>query len=212
MELRLHRGGRFRTWLGARFGGGFDLGDRVWRRALHALAAAVLVYYLLPAGFFGVVPKWVVLWTLLAALLVIELLRHVARLELPTVRPYEARRVGSYVWLAASFVVAVTFLPEGIAAAVVLGTAFGDPAAGETRRAGRLYPGLPLAVYAGLAFVGLYFIGRWPLAGAAPLAVAAALVGVAVERPKIAWLDDDLLMTFVPAALLYGVGVLALGW
>jgi hypothetical protein len=211
MTLRLHRGGRFRTWLGARFGGDAELGNRVWRRILHALAAAVLVYYLLPEGFFVVVPKWVVLWAALLAVLVLEILRHSVGLELPTLRGYERGRVGSYVFLATAFVLAVTFLPEPIAVAVVLGTAFVDPLAGEVRPYRSLYPALPLAVYAALAFIGLAVVGGWPVVPSVVLALVASGLAVVVERPKLTWLDDDLLMTFVPALALYGIGVVALG-
>jgi len=85
---------------------------------------------------------------------------------------------------------------------------------GELRASGRLrvlYPGVPLAVYIALAFVGLAAIGRWPWDDAVGLAVLAAVVGVAAERPKLAWVDDDLAMTFLPAIALYLVGVVALG-
>jgi len=214
MAPRLHRGGRFRAWLGSRLGGDFDLGDRVWRRLLHAAGAAVLLYYVIPVDFFVLVPKLYVLLAALAAVLLLELLRHLVHLELPTIRPYEARRIGSYAFYAVALVGAVVLFPEPIGAAVVLGTALVDPLAGELRasaRGRRLSPAVPLAVYALLAFGGLAGIGRWPPADSAALAVLAAVVGVAAERPKIDWIDDDLTMTFLPAIALYLVGVIALG-
>ena len=214
MSWKLHRGGRFRGWLGARLGGDFDLGDRAWRRMMHMTGATVLVYYLIPVDFFVVAPKLDVLLAALAAVLVIEALRWVLHLELPTIRPYEARRIGSYVFYSIALVGAVVLFPVPIAAAVVLGTALVDPLAGELRASGRLrvlYPGVPLAVYIALAFVGLAAIGRWPWDDAVGLAVLAAVVGVAAERPKLAWVDDDLAMTFLPAIALYLVGVVALG-
>jgi len=211
MELRLHRGGRFRAWLGARLGGDVELGNRVWRRCLHAIAAAVLVYYLVPEGFFVVVPKQVVLWGALAAVLVLEGLRHLFGLQLPTIRSYEEERVGSYVFLAAAFILAVAFLPEAIAAAVILGTALVDPLAGELRSKPRYYPLVPLVAYFALAFIGLSLIGGWPAAPSALLALVAAPIAVVVERPKLRWLDDDLVMTFVPALALYLLGVVVLG-
>ena len=214
MELRLHRGGRFRRWLGARFGGDAVLGDRLWRRFLHLFGAGVLVYFVLPDGFFVVLPKEVVLLLALAAVLVLEGLRHVAGLELPTVRPYEAHRVGSYVFYAVALVGAVLLFPRPIAAAVVLGTSLVDPLAGELRgapRLSRLYPAVPLVAYAVLAWVGLALVGDWPALPALGLAVLLAPIAVAVERPKLPWVDDDLAMTFVPALVLYGLGVVVLG-
>ena len=214
MRLRLHRQGRFRAWLGARFGGDVVLGDRIWRRILHGLVGAALLYYALPDRFFVIAPKRSILLAALAAVLVLELLRHANVVELPTIRPYEAGRVGSYAFYAVAVVGAIVLFPEPIGAAVVLGTALVDPLAGELRAsaAGRwAYPGLALATYALLAFVGLGLVGRWPLADSAGLALLAAPVAVAAEWPTIAWVDDDLAMTFAPALVLYAVGVLALG-
>ncbi len=214
MGVKLHSEGRFRRWLGARLGGGFEAGDRAWRRILHAAGAAILVYYPLPNGFFLVLPKLDVLLAALAAILLLEVLRHAVALELPTIRPYESKRVGSYVFYAIALVGAVVLFPEPIGAAVVLGTAFVDPLAGELRLSATArgwYPAAPLAVYAGLAFLGLAVLGGWPALDAVPLAVLAAALGVAAERPKYGWFDDDLVMTFVPAVALYLVGVVALG-
>ncbi|MGA8275249.1 MAG: hypothetical protein WB789_05330 [Thermoplasmata archaeon] len=213
MNLRLHGRGRFRTWLGARLGGDLELGDRVWRRVLHGLCAAVLLYYLLPDGFFIVAPKEVVLVAALVAVLVLEGLRHLVGLELPTIRPYEQKRVASFAFFALAIVLAVLLFPEPIAAAVVLGTALVDPLVGEMRVAGFRRATLwavPILAYAGLAFVGLQLVGRWPVLDAIGLAVLAAPIAVAVERPKSRWVDDDLAMTFVPAVVLYVVAVLVL--
>ena len=70
---------------------------------------------------------------------------------------------------------------------------------------------MPVALYAVLAFTSLAIVGRWPWGLDALLALAAAALAVAVERPKLPWVDDDFVMTIVPALFLYGAGVLALG-
>lgn len=214
MELRLHRGGKFRTWLGTRLGGDFALGDRVWRRTLHVVAAVALVYYALPNGFFLVAPKEYVLLAALAAVLVVEVLRHAVGLELPTIRPYEVGRVGSFAVFGTAIVIAILFFPLPIACAVVLGTAIADPLAGELRihaRYRRAAVLAPFGVYAILAFLGLAILGRWPGAPSAGLALLAAAIAIAVEHPKVWWYDDDFAMTLVPALVLYGVAVLLLG-
>lgn len=173
----------------------------------------MLLYYLLPNDFFVVAPKEYILLAALVAALVLELLRHAVGLELPTLRPYEEHRVASFVWYALALVGAILLFPVPIAAAVVLGTALVDPLVGglrESDRGRRLYPAVPFAFYCVLAFVGLGPIGGWPLASAVPLAFLTAAVGLAAEYPKIPWIDDDLAMMFVPALVLYGVGVLLL--
>ena len=158
MGWRLHTGGRFRTWLGARFGGDLALGDRLWRRILHGLGAAALIYYVLPTDFFIVLPKVDVLLLALAAVLVLEGLRHAIGLEIPTIREYEREWIGSFAVFATAIVAVILIFPEPIAAAVVLGTALVDPLAGELRlrhgsRAVEL--GVPFVAYSLLAFAGL---------------------------------------------------------
>jgi hypothetical protein len=214
MGLRLHTGGRFRTWLGARFGGDFQLGDRLWRRIMHGLGAGVVLYYLFPDPLLGVVPKNAVLLGALGTVLVIEGLRHAVGLGLPTLRPYEAGRVGSYVFFSVALVAAILLFPRPIATAVVLGTAIVDPIVGEIRlRPGtrRLYPALPFVLYVVLAFGGMVAWGTWPVLPSIGLAVVAAAVALLMERPKIPWVDDDLAMTLVPALVLLAFGVYGFG-
>ncbi|HYB79112.1 MAG TPA: hypothetical protein VEG66_05055 [Thermoplasmata archaeon] len=214
MPPRLHGQGRFRRWLGRELGGDEDLGNRAWRRIMHALGAAVIVYYVIPTDFFIIAPKADILLTLLAIIFLLEALRHTVGLELPTVRPYEAHRIGSYVFYSLALVIAVLVFPEPIGAAVALGTAIVDPIVGELRQ--RHQPtsvtvGVPLVAYWLLAITGLAGVGHWPWAISAALAAVAAPIGVASERPKWPWLDDDLVMTVVPALFLYVAGVWALG-
>jgi len=203
--MRLHRGGRFRTWLGARFGGDEELGNRIWRRILHGLGAAVLVYYLLPPNVLFGAPNAIIPLIALAAVLVLEAFRLGGKLEIPVIRPYEAHRLASYAYFAIALVVAVLVFPEPIAAAVILGTAIVDPLAGELRASARfrpLYPYLPFVVYLGLALAALSLIGHYPGISALGLAALAAVLALAAEWPKWGAVDDDLAMTLVPGAVL----------
>lgn len=214
MEVELPRSPRFRRWLGTQLGGDEVLGDRILRRGLHALGAAAVVYFLLPSGIFVLLSKEYVLLLALGAVLVLEALRHSVGVDLPTLRPYERHRVGSYVFYAIALTAAILLFPVPIAAAVILGTALVDPLAGELRlspRYARLYPAVPLGTYAGLALIGMGVLGRWPLLPSVALAVLAAVIAIAAERPQIPWVDDDLAMTFAPALALLAVGVVVLG-
>lgn len=191
-----------------------ELGNRAWRRILHAGGALVLVYYVIPTNFFLIAPKADILLALLTAVILIEILRHAAGLELPTLRPYETHRVASFAFYATALTLAVLLFPLPIAAAVVLGTSIIDPVAGELRSQSSsrlLSVGIPLGGYALLAFVGLAAIGGWPASMSALLAVAAAALAIVCERPRYKWVDDDFVMTLVPALFLYLVGALALG-
>ncbi|HEV2428270.1 MAG TPA: hypothetical protein VGV64_00265 [Thermoplasmata archaeon] len=203
--MRLHRGGRWRAWLGGRFGGDAALGDRIWRRCLHLLGGFVLVYYLVPPGFFAGIPKPLVLLAALAAVLALEVLRHLAGLELPTLRPYEVGRVASFAFFATGLVLAVLLFPEPVAAAVALGTAIVDPLIGELRLRRTRSPAdplLPLAVYSALAFVAFRGLGGWSIISAGLLAAVAAVLGLLAERPRWRFYDDDLFMTIVPGGVL----------
>jgi dolichol kinase len=208
--LRLHRGGQFRRRLARAFGRDETEGDVLWRRILHGTGAFVLVYYLLPDDFFVVASKELVLLLALAAAFVLELARHRFGLELPTIRGYESNRPASFLFYSVGLVVAVLLFPEGIAAVVVVGTAFVDPIAGDLRTSGRsatVRLSVPIVVYAVLAAVALAVVGRWPLDAAVGLGALAAVVAVLVERWRFRWVDDDLTMTVVPAVVLLGAAV-----
>ena len=177
------------------------------------MGALLLIYFVLPNNFFLVLPKEDILLLALAAVWVLEGIRLTAHFELPMIRPYEERRVASYAFYGTALVGAVLIFPEPIAAAVILGTALVDPIAGELRRSSshrNLYPALPYVAYVALAILGLSAIGGWPILWAVPLAALAGIVALAAEYPNVPWIDDDLTMTFVPAIVLYAVGVLVL--
>ena len=214
MGWRLHRGGRFRRWLGGRFGGDERTGDRILRRLFHLAGVAVLAYYVLPPQFFLVLPTESVLVLALIAVLAIELVRLLGGVEVPTIREYERRRMASYAWYGIALVVAVLIFPKPVAIAVVLGTALVDPLIGELRQSAaayaRWYPWLPVLVYLALAVLPLMWYGWGPVRSAAAAAVA-GVVAVAVERPKVAEVDDDLAMTILPAVVLTAAGFLGPG-
>ena len=178
------------------------------------VGAGVLVYYFLPPRFFIVLPTEAVLLLGLETILVLEALRLFAGAELPTIREYERARIASYAFYAVALVVAVLLFPLPVAAVAVLGTAFVDPLVGELRRSERRrkgYPGLPWVVYALLGSGALVLFGHYPALPSILLASVAATVALAVERPKIPDLDDDLAMTLVPALAVEALIVLAPG-
>jgi hypothetical protein len=202
---RFHTGGRLRRWIGARLGGDFELGDRVYRRILHCLGAVVLLYYALPHRLVGWFTAEELLLIGLGLVLVLELLRWWIGVELPTIRAYERARVASYTFYAIALVVTVLLFPLPIALVVILGTAFVDPLIGEVRASDRwrpTYPWLPGAVYILLGAGALVVVVHWPPVLAVGAAAVAAVVALAVERPKLPGIDDDLAMTLVPALVL----------
>ena len=205
MPLQFHTGGRTRRWIGARLGGGFELGDRVYRRFLHCIGALVLLYYALPRVLVGWFTREDLLLVGLGLVVVLELLRWVAGVELPTIRPYEKTRVASYTFYAVALVAAVLLFPLPIAFVVVLGTALVDPLIGELRLSARWrssYPWLPGLVYVLIGASALILVTHWPPFAAVLAAGIAGVLAVAAERTKIPQVDDDLAMTLVPAVVL----------
>ena len=203
--MRLHRGGRWRTWLGARLGGDVALGDRAWRRCLHAGAGLVLLYYLAPPRLLVVLTNAEALVLGLLVVLAVEAGRWVAGVELPTLRPHEEHRPASFAYFAVGLVLAILVFPEPVALAVGLGAALVDPLIGELRLTlarRRWYPAVPFAAYAVLAAAAFRGVGGWSPTASVLLALVAAAVGVSVERPRVPYLDDDLTMVVVPGAVL----------
>jgi hypothetical protein len=206
---RLHRGGRTRAWIGRLLGGDETLGDRVWRRTLHVAGAAVLLVYVLPPTIFGPVPVRVVLVAALIGVLLLEVLRHRAGWELPTIRPHEHRRIASFALYAIGLVFAVLVFPEAVAVAVILGAALIDPLLGELRLHGGPIGSITAAgalAYFALAGPALYLLGHHGLVPSAILGAVAAFLGVAAEGPT-SWvpLDDDLAMIVVPGLALTAI-------
>jgi hypothetical protein len=206
--VRLHTGGRLRSWLGARFGGDYELGDRVWRRVLHCFGAFALLYLIAPPRFFVVASNEVVLLVALEMILVVEYLRHVRHWELPTIRPYEEGRIASYVFYATALTGALLLFPRPVAAAVIVGTAFVDPLLGELRirSASPWYSMVPgVVAYALLAGAAFAIFGGWRGAPLVAFAVLAAVVAVVVEAPAWRSVDDDLAMTMIPGVVLTAI-------
>jgi hypothetical protein len=205
VTVKFHTGGRVRRWIGARLGGDFELGDRVYRRSLHCLGALVLLYFALPRHLVGWFTTEMLLLLGLGLVLLLELLRWAVGVELPTIRSYEKARIASYTFYAVALVAAVLLFPLPIALVVVLGTALVDPLVGELRISARwrsTYPWFPGVVYVLLGASALILVTHWQVFPAVLAAGIAAVVALAVERPKIPQLDDDLAMTLVPALVL----------
>jgi hypothetical protein len=205
VTLKFHTGGRLRRWIGARLGGDFELGDRAYRRFLHCLGALVLLYFVLPRRLIGWFTTEELLLIGLGLVLLLELLRWTLGVELPTIRSYERARIASYTFYAVALVVAVLLFPLPVALVVVLGTAFVDPLIGEIRHSDRwrsTYPWFPGAVYVLLGASSLILATHWSPFAAVLAAGIAGVIALAVERPRIPQLDDDLAMTLVPGLVL----------
>lgn len=204
--MRLHRGGRFRSWLARRLGGSPEEGERALRRLLHLSGALALLYEPLPDRL-GPIPKSWALLIALGVVLGLEAGRRLGRLELPTIRPAEADRgIASFAFYAIGLTITLLLFPAAVASAAILVAAFADPLMGELRALGRRPHGrdLPVALAAALALasVGLLAVGRWSVPGALLGGLVVAATALAVEGPRWHWFDDDLAMPIAGALAL----------
>jgi hypothetical protein len=169
------------------------------RRFIHMLAPLFLVYYAIPNPIWeGGPSKELLLICALIIVLVFEAYRLTFKPKILGIRSYEYQRVSAATWAALGMTSTFLFFPLEYAAPVVIGMGWIDPLCGELRRVeSRLYPALPLAVYFIIALLTMtYLIGfniQVVLAS-----IVATILAIAIEKPRLKYLDDDFLMLVVP--------------
>jgi len=175
----------------------------VVRRLVHALVAGAPVYYLLPVdlpyvGF----PRWVLLVVFISAMFVFETVRVWKKFTFLGLRPHEKDRLASHAWAAAALFIVLWLFPHDIATAAIVGWALVDPMMGVLRSA-KMETRNMLAVSAAAYFVlAVVMYLLWDVRVPAEYVVL-SLVGMAVAIPaehvKVRYIDDDFLMSVLPA-------------
>ena len=178
-------------------------GSSAFRRAVHILSPAFLVYYLIRESLPGGITRTAVTLLFLGTAGCIEVARMALGIQLLGMRPYEGQRVSAYAQGALGLAVGLFLIGDpNIVVPVFLGMAWIDPLAAYVRK--RKGPrAIVVASYFGLflaAEFALNGIPSWSVRFLyALLATAAAIL---VEGPKHPQADDDLLMQVVPMAVL----------
>jgi hypothetical protein len=186
--------------------------DVVLRRGAHASMALAPLYYALPVNlpFFGI-HRWSVVVAFFSVIVVFEAFRLWKGITFMGLRPHEKDQIASFAWAAAGITAVLWLCPHDIATAALVGMALVDPLAGELRLA-RVRDGMTvsstLLIYFGLCIASLL---AWDVRSALAsllLSAVAAPLAIASERIKTRYVDDDFLMSVVPAAAMTGLALL----
>jgi hypothetical protein len=181
------------------------MGGHLFRRGIHlSLAIFPILYYWYGepiSTLVGISPQKIV-FILVCLIVAIELVRLKIGITIVGQRDYEAHQMSAMCWGSIAIAFAVIFSPEvgtfgaALGAPLVWSLAFGDPAMGETRRAGK-EPKIVFLV--GLITVYLVWIIGWYFL-ATPLIFALLIppIQVASEWPRLRWIDDNGTMVLIP--------------
>ena len=187
-----------------------DKGE-LFRKGFHLCAPLFLLYYAVPSDMWGLGPtREIVLLVVLTVVLVFDAMRYGMGVTFPFLRSYEERRISAYSWAAIGFTMAVIFFPMHLVVPVIFGLGWTDPLIGLLRRRrSRLYPALPVIAYFVICATAFGILGFIDIFHLIALSVVGAVTAVAVEFPRLMYVDDDFLMQIVPLAAMW---VLEYAW
>ncbi len=178
------------------------------RRLVHILTSSFIFYYFIPDFIFEK-HKGYFLVIFLAVVLFIDSYRMHVGWRVYGAREYEHNRPSALALVAIGVTVGLLFFPKHLVVPSILTMAFVDPVIRAVRdNPGYIYPILPLCMAVGIFYGALYYLTDWSALYVFGLAVVGGSVAIAVERPHIEWLDDDLLMIMVPMIVLWTLSIL----
>lgn len=172
------------------------------RRFLHCLIALAPLYYALPVDLPYIdVRRWVLLVAFFSVVSLIEAVRLWRGVTFFGLRPHEKDQIASFAWAAAGITLTLWLFPHEVATAVLVSMAFVDPLAGELRRTTSAALAVPIPMTAYFVISMLVLLAttdiNYLLVGA--LSSVGAAVGIASESLETKYVDDDFLMTVLPA-------------
>lgn len=186
--------------------------EAVLRRGVHASMALAPLYYALPVSlpYLGI-HRWSLVVAFFGAIMAFEAIRLWKGITFMGLRPHEKDQIASFAWAAAGITAVLWLCPHDIASAALIGMALVDPLAGELRILGvrdRLTITSTLLICFGLCIVSLLAWDLRPALQSLLLAVVAAPLAIASERIETRYIDDDFLMSVIPAAAMTGLALL----
>ncbi len=173
------------------------------RRLVHGIVALAPIYYLFPTdlpyvGF----PRWVLLVIFISAMFAFESVRIWRKITFLGLRPHEKGRLASHGWAAAGLVIVLWLFPHDIASAAIVGWALVDPLMGALRSR-KLSPRTVIAASAAVYLVlALAMFILWDERDSSAFVVLASIgtaVAIPAEYIKVRHIDDDFMMSVLPA-------------
>lgn len=191
-------------------------GASAFRRAFHLASPIFLAYYVLPEDLGGGVTRTAVTLLFIGTATSIEVARIALGVQLFGMRPYESRRVSAYMQGTAALAFGVFVVQDPrIVVPVFVGMAWIDPlcALGRSRGWNRAIPVIAYAaVFLGVeAAISPFLSNAFAWHAQALFAALATATAMPLEGPRVPQVDDDLLMVFVPAVVLWAASF-ALGY
>ncbi len=174
--------------------------SRALRRIVHCLLALGIVYYIIPVQILPGLPKDEALILLLLAILSFEAVRLHLNIRIVGLRPYEYSRLSGFSWAFMGICTVVLFFPLPIALPALFGVALMDPLAGELRR---LEQGKLANIIWPISFIMfsvLLLIHYHPPVVPLSMGFTGSTVSWLSEKMKFRSIDDDFLMSVLPAA------------
>lgn len=175
------------------------------RRFIHVLTGFGPAYYLIPVNILPGLQRATALVILLLFVLGFESVRIQLSIKIIGLRAYEYSRLSGFAWAFLGIATVVIFFPAFVAVPCLVAMALMDPLAGEMRAMGsKRLPDIILPVSFVIFIVSFGLFGMH-LAQAVPLALVGAIISWLSEKLKFKPIDDDYLMSVLPA-----VGIMAL--
>lgn len=175
------------------------------RRVIHVLTGFGPIYYFIPRELLPGLQRETALVILLMGILAFESFRIQTRLKIIGIRPYEYSRLSGFAWAFLGIGTVVLFFPFYIAVPTLASMALMDPLAGELRsRGSKRLPDLILPA-AFMIFAISFLLFGIGIQTAIPLALTGSVISWLSEKVKLKSIDDDYLMSVLPA-----IGVFAL--
>ncbi|MEM3852205.1 MAG: hypothetical protein QXP70_04315 [Methanomassiliicoccales archaeon] len=171
------------------------------RRAIHVLTGLGALYYFIPVHIFPAITKESAFVILIMLILAFESLRIQLSIKIVGMRPYEFSRLSGFAWAFMGMATVDLFFPFYIALPSLLTMALMDPLAGELRLRGMSSIAVVIWPLSFIIFETAFLLLHLPLTHSLYFSAVGSTVAWLSEHFKFRAIDDDYLMSVLPAVM-----------